>query len=107
MVCLSGHNLGRGVMGGSTAGFQHSISLQSSHTKVGNLDVAVLVQQQILGLEISVTNVESVAVVDSIDDLQKVRGGLVFLQTALFDQIVKQLAALNVFQNEISVLVIV
>jgi hypothetical protein len=40
-------------------------SLEGSHAKVCNLDVAVSVEKQIFGLQISVTDVEAMAVVDT------------------------------------------
>jgi hypothetical protein len=48
------------------------------------------------------TNVESMAVVDAGDDLLKVVEGFVGVKTAFLDKVVEELAALNVFHDEVS-----
>lgn len=60
-------------MGTTTTRLEHSLtSLPSCHTEIGDLDVFILVEQQVLWLQISMTNVEPVTVVDSVDDLLEV-----------------------------------
>lgn len=67
-----------------TTRFQQLIArLQSGHPEIRNLDVALGVQQQVLGLEIPMTNVEAVAIVYASYDLLKVSRGLIGWQTAL------------------------
>ena len=71
------NNLWRRVMRTSTARLEHPLSrFPSSHSKVGDLDVLVTVQQQVLRLEIAVADVESVAVVHGVDDLLEIVKGL-------------------------------
>jgi hypothetical protein len=41
--------------------------LERGHPKVGYLDVAFLVEEQVLGLEVAVADVEAMAVVDARD----------------------------------------
>jgi len=60
-------------MGTTATRLEHSLtSLPSCHTKIGNFDILVLVEQQVFWLQISMTDVESVAVVYSVDDLLEV-----------------------------------
>lgn len=49
-------------------------------------------------------NVESVAVVHTIDDLSEIVGSFALFETTLFDQVIKELAALNVLQYQVSML---
>jgi hypothetical protein len=60
-------------MGTTTTRLEHSLtSLPSCHTEIGDFDILVLVEQQVLWLQISMTDVESVAVVDGVDDLLEI-----------------------------------
>lgn len=45
------------------------VALEGSHAEVGYLDVAILVEKQILRLQVAMTYVEPVAVVDSGDSV--------------------------------------
>ena len=47
------------------------VALQRCHPEIGNLDVALPVEEQVLRLEIAVADVEAVAVVDAIDAVEK------------------------------------
>ena len=52
----------------STASLEHLVvSFQGSHTKVGNLNVALTIKQQIFGLQIPMADVESMTVVNTGD----------------------------------------
>lgn len=62
--------------------------------KVGDLDGQARVQQEVLRLEVAVHDHVAVAVLDARDDLLEETARLVFGQAALFDDVVKQLAAL-------------
>lgn len=60
-------------MGTTTTCFEHSFaSFPSGHPKICHFNVLVLVKKQVLGFEIAVTNIEAVAVVDSVDDLLEI-----------------------------------
>lgn len=78
--------------------------LQGGHAKVGNLDVLLSVKQQILWLEIPMTDVEAVAVVYAGYDLLEVPRRLVRRQSALRHQVVEQLATLDVLEDEVAAL---
>ena len=85
-------------MWAAAARLQHPLAcLPSGHAKVGHLDVLVPVQQEVLGLQVAVADVEAVAVVYTSNDLLKVPAGLVWVQSALRDEIVKELAAFDIF----------
>jgi hypothetical protein len=61
----------------TTTRFEHTLaSLPSGHTEIGDLDVLVLVEQHVFGLQVSVADVESVAVVDGVNDLLEVMQSL-------------------------------
>ena len=88
-------------MGRAAAGLeQPSVGLESSHAKVGNLDVAVRVQEQVLWLQVAVANVEAVTVVYAGNDLAKIPAGLVWVEATLRDEVIKQLAALDILEDE-------
>lgn len=76
-------------------------ALESGHAKVGNLDVALAVEEQVLGLEVAVADVEPVAVVDARDDLLEVVQRLVRAELALLHEVVKQLPAGHVLHDQV------
>lgn len=81
----------------ATAGFEQPVAgLEGRHAKVGNLDVSLGIEQQVLRLEISMTNVEAVAVVHPSYDLLEVPRRLIRRESTLRHQVVKQLAAFDV-----------
>jgi hypothetical protein len=52
--------------------------LKSCHTEIGNFDVVVLIEQDILRLKISMANIEPVAVRQPCNDLAKETHGFLF-----------------------------
>jgi hypothetical protein len=68
-----GNNLRRSIVGRTTTCLEHSLtSFPSGHTEIGYFDVLVLVKKQVLWLQISVTDVESMTVVNGVNDLLEV-----------------------------------
>lgn len=66
-------DLGRSVVRTSTASLEHPLSrFPRSHPEIRYFDVLVLVKQQVLRLQIAMTDVEPMAIVDGMDDLLKV-----------------------------------
>ena len=60
-------------MGTTATRLEHSLtSFPSCHTEICDFDILVLVEQQVFWLQISMTDVESVAVVYCVDDLLEV-----------------------------------
>lgn len=76
--------------------------MPSGHAEVGHLDVALGVEQEVLRLEVAMADVESVAVIDRVDDLLEVVHRLGFLQPATRDEVVEELAARNVLHDEVA-----
>ena len=90
------------VMWTSTARLQQSVTrLERSHAKVCNLDVLLRVQQQVFRLEVAVADIKAMTVIDSSDNLLKVARRLVGGEATLRDEVVEQLAAFHVFENQI------
>ena len=89
-------------MGTATAGFQHLLScLQSSHAKVSNLDRGPsAVKEKVLGLQITVTNAECMAIVHTKDNLAEVHARLVRRQSAPGHQEVKELATSHILHDQ-------
>lgn len=87
----------------STARLEQLLSrLPRRHPKVGDLDVLVLVKKKVLGLEISVADVEAMAVVDGMDDLLEVVERLLGRESAARDEVVEELAAGDVFHDQVA-----
>lgn len=79
MVGFAAHNLWRSIMRRATRSLKHTIrGFKCCHAKVSNFDVAILVKKQIFWLEITVTNVKSVAVVNSVYNLTKIINSFLF-----------------------------
>ena len=86
----------------STASPEHLVlGLEGCHPKVCNLDVLRAVEKQVLWLEVTVTDVERVAVVDTEDDLLKVVQRFVFSQSTTGDKVIEELPTLDVLHDEI------
>lgn len=97
-------NLGRSVVRRSTARLQQlSTALEGGHSKVGDLDVLLAVEEEVLGFEIAMANVEAMTVVHSRDDLLEVVQRLVGVKTTARDEVVEQLAAFDVLHDEVAV----
>lgn len=81
------------VVGTSTAGFEEVAVLDlTRETEVGNLHVQVIVKQDIFWLEISVDNLEFVAVFDTRHDLLEEPTGDWLGHASVRDDVLKQLA---------------
>ena len=86
----------------STRCLEHAgTALPSSHTKVGDLDVLVTIKEEVLGLEVTMRDIEAMAVIHGRDDLLEVMERFVDGQTTARDQVFEQLPAFDVFYNEI------
>ena len=88
-------------MGTSATGFQHSLSrLPSRHTEVRNLDVLVLVKKQIFWLQVSMTDIEAVTIIDRMNDLLEVVKRFAFRQSAPLNQVIEEFTPWNVFHDQ-------
>lgn len=98
------NDLRTSVMRTSTARLEQLLSsLPGSHSEIGDLDVLVRVEEKVLGLEISMADVESMAVVDSFDDLLEVVESLLRRESTSRDEVVEEFSSGNVFHDEVAV----
>ena len=96
------NDLGRGVVRGATRGAEHVVlPLPDGHAEVSHLDVAVAVEEKVLRLKVAVGDVETVAVVDGGDDLLKVAEGFGGGQAALLTEVLEELPAFDVLEDEV------
>lgn len=75
--------------------------LKGSHTEVYDLDIPIAIHQDIFWLEVSMANVEAVAVGETRDHLTKYADSFRFRKTAIFGYMVKQLATFDEFQDKV------
>lgn len=72
-----------------------------AEAKIGNLDVHVAVEEQILGLEIAMNDALLVQVLYGRDDLSELGASLLLLHAAVRDQVVEDLAARRVLHHQV------
>ena len=102
MVVLPGDHLGRGVAGRPTGGLQHLVLLVDlAQTEVNELDVVVAVEEDVLGLDVSVRDALLVQVGNAFDELVKEVTSFGFLQSSVIDDVVVELSAVCVLGNEV------
>lgn len=82
---------------------QLTSSFERGHSEIGNLDVLLLVEEEILRFQISMTDVETVAVVDSGNDLLEIMESFVGVQLATFDEVVEEFPSFDVLHDEVPV----
>lgn len=73
---------------------------EGGEAEVGDFDVAVLVEKQVLRLDITMTNVVAVDVADSLDELAEKLARFIFLETSVFEDVVEEFAVGNVFDYD-------
>mmetsp|Transcript_27383 Transcript_27383/g.71829 ORF Transcript_27383/g.71829 Transcript_27383/m.71829 type:complete len:222 (+) Transcript_27383:771-1436(+) len=96
-----GNDLGSSVVGATTRRFEEvPVGHYVGQPKVCNLDVVLRIQQQILRFEIPVHHHVAVAVVNSRDDLLEKLPGVLFLELAVLQDIVKKLATRDILHHE-------
>ncbi|KAI3480495.1 hypothetical protein L1887_57341 [Cichorium endivia] len=90
----SGDDLGRGVVGAAAARLEKvAVGHDVGEAKVADLDVEVLVEQQILGLEVAVDDLVTVAVLHGADDLLEEAPCLWLGHAAAVDNVLEEFAA--------------
>lgn len=90
-------------MGTTTARLQHTLArLPGGHAEIGDLDVLVLVEQEVLRFKISMADVEAMAVVDGVDDLLEVMERFRDGQTSSLYEVVEKLAPRDVLHDQVS-----
>lgn len=103
-------HLGRNVVGSTDSLLLLLAGLKlHGSTEVNNLDLVELLgglKQDILGLEISVHNVEAMAVADAGEQLSHEHGGIMLVELAAGNDLVKELATLNVLSHDVVALIV-
>ena len=97
-------HLGRGIVWAPTRGLQQTVSracLPRCHAEIGDFDVAVAVPQEVLRFEIPMGNAKPMAIIHRRNDLLKTRQCLRGREPSARAQIVKELAAVDVFEDEV------
>lgn len=76
-----------------------------AQTKVDDLDVAGLADEDVLNFEISVDDAVTVAVIQGTGNLTTKLPGLFLLELSVGDDVVKHLAAVDIFEQHVPVIV--
>lgn len=94
------NHLRRGVVRAPAAGL-HEVAVLDlvREAKVGDLDVEVVVEEDVLGLEVAVHDLEAVGVVDAGDHLLEEAAGLRLGHLALVDDVLEELPA-GIFEHD-------
>jgi hypothetical protein len=104
-VPLARNHLRSSIAGTSTCSLQSLSGLISiGQTKVNYLDVLVLVKQEVLWLQVSVHDVQSVQVLHSIHDLLEEPACLVLLDSSLSHDVVEQLSSTSILHDQVEFL---
>lgn len=74
-----------------------------AQTKVDNLDVVVLADQYVLDLQVSVHDAVPMAVVDGARDLTGEASGVLLLELAMRDDVIKHLTTVHILEEHIPV----
>eukprot|EP00968_Pinguiococcus_pyrenoidosus_P008168 scaffold576_cov260-Pinguiococcus_pyrenoidosus.AAC.32 len=99
-VEIAGDDLrGRVVRGPARGAQKLSVLHEVAEAEVGDLDVVVRIEQQVLRLEVPMHDVVKVAVLHATDDLLHELSRLVRLQTALGNNVVEKLPARHVLHH--------
>lgn len=101
-VFLASEHLGWGITGRTTKGLHEPVSIiLPPKAKVGELDVAVLVEEDVLELEVSVHDPHAVAVPECDKELSYDASGLQLAERAILDEVVKQLSARTELRDKV------
>ncbi|PLN78809.1 hypothetical protein BDW42DRAFT_174170 [Aspergillus taichungensis] len=92
-VELAGDDLGGGVVGAAAAGLEEvAVGHDVAEAEIGDLDVFLAVDEEVLGLEVAVDDLVAMAVLHGADDLLEELAGLGVVAAAPLDEVVEQLA---------------
>lgn len=90
-------------MGTTTTGFEPFIfRLKRRHPEIGNFQGKIIIQQQVLRFEITMTNPKRVKVLKSVDELLIKKGRLIRLKKPLGVDIIEQFPLRNVLQGDVA-----
>ena len=100
MVTFTSNHLWSGVTWTTTCSFQSvTLIVHVGKTKIDDLDVVLVIQQKILGLEISVTNANFMDILNTRYYLLEKPACFILLQSFPFHDVVEQFSAAGVFHN--------
>eukprot|EP01136_Pigoraptor_vietnamica_P018181 Opistho-1_new@64398 len=104
-VTLLPENLGGDIVGRAAGRLKAEVVVDEfGEAKVGDHDVRVRLlrpEEKVLGLEVSVHNIERVEVADGRRDLPHEARRVLLRETALVNDAIKELTALDVFEDEV------
>ena len=101
MITLSGDHLRSCVAWTSTGSLQHLVIFISvGKPEVNDLNIILVIEQEVLGLKISVANSYLVDILDSAYNLLEESAGLLLLESLPLDDVVEQLTSVGVLHDE-------
>jgi len=77
--------------------------LPGCHPEISDLDVLVRVEEKVLRLEISMADVEAMAVIDGVDDLLEVVESFLRRESTSRNQVVEKFSSGDVFHDQVAV----
>ena len=102
MVLFAGDHLWSCVTWRTTRRFQSLFRLVGiAESKIDNFDLTVMIEEEVLGLHISMNYTELVEIVDPRDDLLKEFAGFLLTQFVKFHDVFEKFAAGDIFRNEV------
>lgn len=107
VVWLSGQHFRRSIAGTSTGCAEHfPLSVDVAEPEVDDLDVVLIVQQHVFGLEIAMNDSYLVQVLDGVEKLLQYLAGLELCKFLIFDDVLKQLSSAGVLSHQVVVLLV-
>jgi hypothetical protein len=77
--------------------------LKSSHSEVSKLDIVVSIEKDVLGLQIAMADIESVAIPEGGDYLAEQSNSFFFGERSVVGNVVEQFTSLNVLEDKVSI----
>ena len=100
MVAFSSNHFGGSIAWRSTGSLESLVFfIKIGETKVNNPQSVVVVEQKIFRFEISVADTALVQILDAADEFSINFGCLLFLETGVSDDEIKQLATVSILHN--------
>lgn len=79
--------------------------VECCHSKVGDFDVQIFVQQNVLRLQVSMADIEGVAIANGAENLPEVLHCFLLFQPSLFRDLRKKFAIVHKLENQVSVII--
>lgn len=105
-VCLGLEQFGCGKVERAAKGFEKTLRRKGvAETKVNNLDITSLTDEDVFDFQITMNDAISVAIVKGACNLATEFASLLLLEAAMGDDVVKHLATVDIFEEHIPVVV--